>query len=394
MAVNPERVNQIMADFQEKVSGIVRNTGLEHHSNTSNLAHIDSLKNQYLQTVMNAFILPATTEGELLSEMDATIGEITRLARGQAKAEATQIAAIGAAVNKGTPADSSIWNGIISDAAHRIDKITKMYADQINNMPKSLRARIDDDFAGVLDSINSAFNADPSPGNANIVTLQVKNSLATVEKNLADASRAVLKASIEHIAQKKMTELQEKEMVLMSVERGMTKGQIEATRTLVKDIRALILDFGKSNFLIYDKVIRSQKTDVIDHKLAVLETLRVNASGVSQSLSGYYGNTSRRRVTGSASIGGVGTTLGHNTSSVGGHKQNFRKGVPPGFAGFSGKMTEEDIANKHPPGTSKAHIQVMKKHMDAGMTFEAAHNKASAEGFTPNLGGGGGQPFR
>ena len=393
MAVNPDRVNQIMSDFQDKVAGIVRNNGLDHHSNTSNNAEIDALKNQYLQTVMSAFLLPATTEGELLSEMDATLVEITRMAKGKAKAEATQIAAIGSMVNKGSPADSSVWNGLIGDTAHRIDKITKMYADQINNMPKALRARIDSDFAGVLDSVNGAFNADPSPSNASLIRLQVNNSLDSIEKDLADASRAVLKASIEHIAQQKMTELQEKEMVMMAVERGMTKGQIDASRALAKEIKGLILELGRSNFLIYDKVIRTQKIQVIDHKMSVLETLRVNASGVSQSLSGYYGSTSRRPARGSGSIGGVGTTLGHNTSSIGGYKKNFRNGVPPGFAGFAGKMTEADIANKHPPGTSKAHIKAMKKNMDAGMSFEAAHNKANADGFTPNLGGGG-QPFR
>ena len=393
MAVNPERVNQIMSDFQDKVAGIVRNNGLDHHANTSNNSEIDGLKNQYLQTVMSAFTLSATTEAELLSEMDATLFEITRMAKGKAKTEATQIAAIGAAVNKGSAADSSVWNGVIGDTAHRIDKITKMYADQINNMPKALRARIDSDFAGVLDSVNAAFNANPSTGNASMIRLQVDNSLDSIEKDLADASRAVLKASIEHIAQRKMTELQEKEMVLMSVERGMTKGQIDASRILSKEIRELIIDFGKSNFLIYDKVVRNQKESVIDHKMSVLETLRVNASGVSQSLSGYYGNTSRRASRATSSIGGVGTSLGHNTSSIGGHQKNFRNGVPPGFAGFAGKMTESDIAKKHPPGTSKAHINAMKKHMDAGMSFEAAHNKANAQGFTPNLGGGG-PPFR
>jgi len=383
-----------MSDFQDKVSGIIRTNGLEHHSNTSNLASIESIKNQYLQTAMSAFTLPATTEGELLAEMDATLMEITRLAKAQAKGEAAQIAAIGAAVNKGSPADSSVWNGIVSDTAHRIDKITKMYADQINNMPKSLRARIDDDFAKVLDAINSAFNADPSPGNAASIKLQIANSLQSIEKDLAEASRAVLKASIEHIAHQKMTELQEKEMVMMSVERGMTRGQIDASRTLVKEIKTLILDFGKSNFLIYDKIIRNQKIQIIDHKLSVLETLRVNASGVSQSLSGYYGNTSNRRVSGTRSIGGIGTTLGHNTSSIGGHQKNFRNGVPPGFAGFSGKMTEDDIANKHPPGTSKAHIKAMKQYMDQGMSFDAAHNKVNAAGLTPTNIGGGGSPFR
>ena len=171
-------------------------------------------------------------------------------------------------LTKGLQPTRVFGTDIIGDTAHRIDKLSKMYADQINNMPKALRARIDDDFAGVLDSINNAFNADPSPGNAASVELQVKNSLDSIEKDLAEASRAVLKASIEHIAQQKMTELQEKEMVLMSVERGMTKGQRDASRALVKEIRSLILDLGQSNFLVYDKIIRNQKLQVIDHKLS------------------------------------------------------------------------------------------------------------------------------
>ena len=82
MAVNPDRINEIMSDFQDKVAGIVRTSGLEHHTNTSSLSNIDSLKNQYLQTVMNAFTLPTTTEGELLSEMDAVVREIERVAKG------------------------------------------------------------------------------------------------------------------------------------------------------------------------------------------------------------------------------------------------------------------------------------------------------------------------
>ena len=86
MAVNPDRVNEIMSEFQDKVAGIVRTSGLDHHNNTTSLSSIDSLKNQYLSTVMNAFTLPATTEGELLSEMDAVVKEIERMAKGQAKA--------------------------------------------------------------------------------------------------------------------------------------------------------------------------------------------------------------------------------------------------------------------------------------------------------------------
>ena len=129
---------------------------------------------------------------------------------------------------------------MIGDAGHRIDKIVTMYADQINNMPKPLRARIDDDLSKILDSINDAYNANPSGSNAEMVSLQVKTPLDKIEKDLSEASQALLKASVESIAHKKMTQLQEKMYGLQSVEPGMTKGQIDSYRKLTKEIEGLI----------------------------------------------------------------------------------------------------------------------------------------------------------
>ena len=181
MAVNPEYANQLLSDFQNEVEGIVRTSGLEHHMGTSNLADIDLVKDNYVQTVMNTFTLPTTSEGELKAEMNAAIMQIKSMARQKSRSEASTIAGIGSTMNKMSPADSGQWNAIISDAGHRIEKICTLYADQINNMPKTLRARIDDDMAKVLDSINDAYNANPSPGNAQTVAMQVKNSLDTIE---------------------------------------------------------------------------------------------------------------------------------------------------------------------------------------------------------------------
>lgn len=401
MAVNPEYANQLLSDFQNEVEGIVRTSGLEHHMGTSNLAEIDLVKDNYVQTVMNTFTLPTTSEGELKAEMNAAIMQIKSMARQKSRSEASTIAGIGSTMNKMSPADSGQWNAIISDAGHRIEKICTLYADQINNMPKTLRARIDDDMAKVLDSINDAYNANPSPGNAQTVAMQVKNSLDTIERDLAEASKALLKASIEGMAHQKMTQLQEKEIALQSVEPGMTKGQITTYRNLAKEIKELILDLGKSNYLVYDKTIRAQKIANIDSKLAILENLRVNAAGVASSLSGYFGSMGgTRRVRGTASINGIGTTIGMNTSQISAAPKNFRNGVPPGFAGFAGKMSKEDIANKHAPGTAKSHIDAMHHYMSQGMSFNDAHNKANANGFTPQSHGktfslgGGAYPFR
>ena len=128
-----------------------------------------------------------------------------------------------------------------------------------------------------------------------------------LRKDLAEASNALLKASIESIAHQKMTQLQEKKFAIEAVESGMTRGQIDGYRALIKEIEKLIHELGKSNYLVYDKVIRNQKVANIDSKMAILETLRINAAGVSSSLSGYFGNSNSGR-RGMTAIGGVGTT--------------------------------------------------------------------------------------
>ena len=53
-----------------------------------------------------------------------------------------------------------------------------------------------------------------------------------------------------------------------------------------------------------------------------------------------------------------------------------------GIAGL-GSMARSMIADKHPKGTNKAHIDVMKTYMDKGMSFEEAHNAANKAGFLP-----------
>ena len=78
-----------------------------------------------------------------------------------------------------------------------------------------------------------------------------------------------------------MTELQEKELILMSVERGMTKGQRDASKALIQEIRGLILELGQSNFLVYDKIIRGQKIDVINKQISVLNNKLKNKAYVS-----------------------------------------------------------------------------------------------------------------
>jgi len=202
---------------------------------------------------------------------------------------------------------------------------------------------------------------------------------------MEEVADATMKSNIETIVHSKITELQEKEIALSGAEKGMTADQTASWRMLAGETRELILALGNSNYLVYDKVIRGQKLSVIDQKLALLDTIRINAVGIGQALSGYYGGTgSRRDSNRSAPIGGVGASLGRVSRNPA-PRTNFVNGIPPGFAGFAGTMTKEQIAEMHPPGTASSHIEAMYYYMtQEGAAFEEAHVKASANGFTPD----------
>jgi hypothetical protein len=385
MPVSADHVNDILVKFNERVETIISASDLDHHKGTSNMNRLQSISDRFAATVHENFTKQETTEAMIYAGMEDALAEIDNAAKEMSSKESFYLQGLGAVASPRYPADSELWNNIISDAASDIDTLGKTYATVINNMPKMLQERLDQDLANILESINKSFNADPSPNNANKVAADVKHALDTIDKNMEEVADATMKSNIETIVHSKMTELQEKEIALVSAESGMTQPQTVAWRTLAGETRQLILALGKSNYLVYDKVIRGQKLSVIDQKLALLDTIRINAVGIGQALSGYYGGTgSRRGSRKSAPIGGVGTSLGtvaYNPAP----RANFVNGIPPGFAGFVGTMTKEQLIEMHPPETASSHIEAMHYYMtQEGAAFEEAHVKASANGFTPD----------
>lgn len=382
MAVAPERVSEILAQFNERVDSIVYANGLEHHKGTTALNPIQNIGERFKASAHANFTKPETTESMLYAAKDDAVSEIETIARNMSSKESFYLQGLGAAINPRIAADSKVWNIIVMDAATDIDRLGKTHAGIISNMPKLLQERLDQDLADILESINREFNTDPSANNAQRVSKAAQDSISTINKRMEEVGNATMKANIETIVQSKMTELQEKQIALASAEYGMTPPQVKSWRVLSDETQKMILDLGKSNYLVYDKSIRTQKLQVIDMKLALLETIRVNAVGVSQSLSGYYGSTGNRRVSRAISLGGIGSSLGMNTPSQ--HApNNFINGIPPGFSGHIGITSKEQVASQLPSGAAKAHIDATTYFADQGMSIDKAANQATAAGYGP-----------
>ena len=111
-------------------------------------------------------------------------------------------------------------------------------------------------------------------------------------------------------------------------------------RGIATEIRGLITALTQSNYLVYDKVIRGQKLNVIDQKLGLLENLRVNSATKMHTLSGFFGHSDHRRHRKTHSSG---SSLGSGYQQMQATPKSAFKKTPPGFAGYVGKRGGGDF---------------------------------------------------
>ncbi len=328
MAVDVERVNDLLADYNERVTAAIQRNGLDAHMGTSILDPVQKLVNDYTNMVTEKFSSPDTTEGMLMSEGDAMVNQVEIVAAQIAEKQTATLAGF-AAIGNGpmSAADDAVWNEVVRYAAGEVDRLAKVYGEAISNMPKAMRNKLDTDLASVLDSVHKAHAANPSPGNADAVRRQLEATFTLIEKDLSAAVKAAMAESIESLAQNKLTKLQELEIALISSEKGMEKAQRSAWRSIAADTKKLISDLTSSNYLVYDKSVRAQKLAVIDNKMKLLDQIRVNATTHMQTLSGYFGNTGVRPSTKTAGMG----SIGHAP-----HQSPSFRTKPPGFRGYTG----------------------------------------------------------
>ena len=82
----------------------------------------------------------------------------------------------------------------------------------------------------------------------------------------------------------------------------------------------------------------------------------------------------------------LGASTSTTTSTSSSHPPIVRESLQEhGGGGMSGLhglgMTKSQIAAKHPKGTKKSHINRMHHHMERGMEFGPAHNRAVSDGY-------------
>ena len=84
-------------------------------------------------------------------------------------------------------------------------------------------------------------------------------------------------------------------------------------------------------------------------------------------------------------IAQLGATTSTSTTTSSSHPPIVRERMQTYGSSLSG-MSKKQIADKHPKGTKKSHINRMHHHMQRGKDFNTAHNLATKEGFPAAMG--------
>ncbi len=401
MGLSTERVNELLSDFNARVNGILKKHDLSEHKGTSMLDPIQKLVDDLNSKIMNNFTNPSTTEGMIQSQIEMTLHLITKEAAKLENIAVSSLAGMLGSVAPKAPADNPAWNAVVSSAASGVERLTMIYGPTIAAMPRLARDKLDADLARVLTQVEQSFAADASPANAQATKQQMMNALTAIEKHLEKAAEVGMKIEVQATVDKKMAELFEREVSLLSLEKSMTEQESQAWRKVMADATKKAQDLKSSNYAIHssskDKMVGS-----IDNLISILDKIINNANAKASAISGYYGNIGHRTHA-KKSFDNI------SGSQVYRSNPNVYRNKPPGFKGFAGPMSAEELRKKHPPGTNPAHIRAMEYFMSQGMSFNEAHEAAQSYGYdkdkskgvlqydldrrTPHIGGGGDYPL-
>ena len=107
MAVDVGRVNEILAQFNERVQSVISANGLDHYKGTASMNSIQAVSERFTTMVHENFTKEESTEGMIYSARDDAIADIENIARNMVSKENFYLQGL---AGQSVPADSQVWN--------------------------------------------------------------------------------------------------------------------------------------------------------------------------------------------------------------------------------------------------------------------------------------------
>jgi len=300
MPIEATTANLIAQRFDREVEDILKMSDLSRYMGTDLLNPVQVEVNNFNMKLEQAVASPSSSTSSLDAEMGIALSKIRNAAR-MIQSDKFGKANLGSVGRQMSMLDSPAWSSAISDVAIRIEEIGSQYGQLILNQPD--KDNIDRMMANALESMERAFDSNPSPASAQSAKASALAALASIEAMLQQRKSTLLQHSLSNLITQKEVELLNTVSVLKMNMSSLKKDEIDvvnmhsmkATEHLAK---------MKSNSASYDRAILNQQLAVFDAILAPLVQMRESVQ-YRAALSGGNFSSPRRPTTKTHGFGNV-----------------------------------------------------------------------------------------
>ncbi len=354
MVVSPDYSGRLIYEFKEKSAEIIDKYGLSHLRGTPKLDEVTKVAAEFIDLAEKSATNPSMTESMLRSEQRMYLQHIEQKVMETVKMHAAAMNGLRAQALGQSVVHDANWDKTVTSVAKEVDRIATKNADMFNALSKEEQQEMDELFSMVIDSVAAKNKSDPSAANAVKAEKDAARDLRQVEKRMNKMANDAIKNRQAMLFNDVNEQLNRYLESFTQLRKAMNPSEVKKAESHIKIIRKMMRDLRTNKRLMKDRNLLESHIEEIQSQFRALNEIEGTVSETVSAVAGIFGTTSRRTNKSFFSVQGLGEMVSYDS-----------------------------IQDKHPERTNPAHIRSMQYFMNQGLSFEQAHEAASAYGFTP-----------
>jgi len=354
MVVSPDYSGRLIYEFKQKSADIIDRYNLSHLRGTEKLDSVTKIAAEFIDLAEKSSTNPTMTDSMLASEQRMYLQhiemEVLKVSKNQAQTlNGLRAQAFGQAFVK-----DANWDKTVTSVAKEVDRIATKNSDLFNSLTPDEQKEMDAMFALVIDNVVAKQSSDPSAANAQKAERDSVRDLKQVEKRLNKLAKDSVKNRQTDLFNDTNEQLKRYLQSFSQLRKSMKPAEVKKAEGHIASIKKMMRELRTNRRLVTDRDLLQRHISGIQDQFRMLNEIEGDVSETVTALAGIFGSTGRRT-----------------------NKRYFS------MQGLGNMVSYDSIKDKHPERTNPAHIRSMQYFMNQGLSFEQAHEAASAYGFTP-----------
>ena len=354
MVVSPDYSGRLIYEFKEKSAEIIDKYDLSHLRGTSKLDSVAKIAAEFIDLAEKSSTNPTMTDSMLASEQRMYLQHIEMAVLKVSKGQAQTLNGLHAQAFGQAFVKDANWDKTVTSVAKEVDRIATKNSDLFNSLTPDEQKEMDAMFALVIDSVSAKQSSDPSAANAQKAEKDSARDLKQVEKRLNKMAKDSIKNRQKDLFNDTNEQLKRYLQSFSQLRKSMKPAEVKKAEGHIASIKKMMREIRTNRRLVTDRDLLERHIAGIQDQFRMLNEIEGAVSETVSAVAGIFGSTGRRT-----------------------NKRHFS------IQGLGNMVSYDSIKDKHPERTNPAHIRSMQYFMNQGLSFEQAHEAASAYGFTP-----------